>query len=258
MASSRRTPALFLFLFLTAASCSWAEEKDLPVSELLWRANKDVVRRPGGPLLIDDVALGENERNADGCTSRDCMWAKSSDGKVYVPYVVASHYSSRERSIIERGLASFHEASCIRFIPRTNQRDFLSIMSDDGCYSYVGRQGHSQTLSLDRQGCLYHSTVQHELLHALGFHHEQCRSDRDAHIRVLLCNSSLAYAFDKMDTLNLNTPYDYNSVMQYHRYAFSGNGEPTMVPIPNANIQFGEATQMSRNDITRLNTLYRC
>lgn len=29
----------------------------------------------------------------------------------------------------------------------------------------------------------------------------------------------LAYAFDKMDTLNLNTPYDYNSVMQYHRSA---------------------------------------
>lgn len=53
------------------------------------------------------------------------------------------------------------------------------------CYSYVGRRGYSQTLSLDRQGCLYHSTVQHELLHALGFHHEQCRSDRDGHIRVL-------------------------------------------------------------------------
>lgn len=28
----------------------------------------------------------------------------------------------------------------------------------------------------------------------------------------------LAYAFDKLDTLNLNTPYDYNSVMQYHRF----------------------------------------
>ncbi|TNN00247.1 high choriolytic enzyme 1-like [Takifugu flavidus] len=247
-------------LFLLTAS-SWAEEKDLPVSELLWRANKDVVRRPDEPLVIDDIAYsGEGERNADACTSRGCMWAKSSDGKVYVPYVIASHYSSRERSIIERGLLSFHDVSCIRFTPWRNQRDFLSIVSDSGCYSYVGRQGYSQTLSLDRQGCLYHSTVQHELLHALGFHHEQCRSDRDNHIRVLWENiqPGLAYAFDKMNTLNLNTPYDYNSVMQYHRYAFSGNGKPTMAPIPNANIQFGEATQMSSNDITRLNTLYKC
>lgn len=52
------------------------------------------------------------------------------------------------------------------------------------CYSYVGRQGGGQTVSLSRQGCLYHSTVQHELLHALGFNHEQTRSDRDNHIKV--------------------------------------------------------------------------
>lgn len=43
-------------------------------------------------------------------------------------------------------------------------------------------------LSLARSGCLYHGTVQHELLHALGFNHEQTRSDRDNHIRVLLNN----------------------------------------------------------------------
>lgn len=53
---------------------------------------RPAVRRPDGPLVIDDIAYGENERNADGCTSRDCMWPKSSDGKVYVPYVIASHY----------------------------------------------------------------------------------------------------------------------------------------------------------------------
>ncbi|KAI4800735.1 hypothetical protein KUCAC02_007111 [Chaenocephalus aceratus] len=83
------------------------------------------------------------------------------------------------------------------------------------CYSYVGRRGYSQTVSLDQQGCLYHSTVQHELLHVLRFNHEQCRSDRDQHIRILWENiqSGWAYAFDKINTLNLNTPYDYNSVM---------------------------------------------
>uniref|UniRef100_A0A672YR09 Metalloendopeptidase n=1 Tax=Sphaeramia orbicularis TaxID=375764 RepID=A0A672YR09_9TELE len=216
------------------------------------------------PLVIDDIAYdNENDRNADPCTSRGCMWGKSSDGKVYVPYVIAGHYSSRERSIIERGLLSFHDVTCIRFVRRTNQRDYLSIQSDSGCYSYVGRRGYSQTLSLDRQGCLYHSTVQHELLHALGFNHEQCRSDRDQHIRVLWQNIQRGqhcweYAFDKINTLNQNTPYDYNSVMQYHKYAFSGNNRPTMEPIPNANVEFGTASQMSKNDIDRVNRLYKC
>ncbi|KAI3370978.1 hypothetical protein L3Q82_023632, partial [Scortum barcoo] len=192
---------------------------ELSVSELLWRANKDVVRTKDEPLVIDDIAYdNENERNADPCTSNGCMWGKSSDGKVYVPFVIAAHYSSRERSIIERGLLSFHDVTCIRFVQRTSERDYLSIQSDSGCYSYVGRRGYSQTVSLDRQGCLYHNTVQHELLHALGFNHEQCRSDRDQYIRVLWENiePGWAYAFDKINTLNQDTPYDYSSVMQYH------------------------------------------
>ncbi|KAF7647811.1 hypothetical protein LDENG_00166090 [Lucifuga dentata] len=130
----------------------------------------------------------------------------------------------------------------------------------NSCYSYVGRQGGGQTVSLSRQGCLYHSTVQHELLHALGFNHEQTRSDRDNHIRVHWNNiiDGMEYNFYKIDTLNQGTPYDYNSVMQYERYAFSKNNRPTMEPIPNSNVSFGQATQMSRNDIDRLNRLYKC
>ncbi|AWP07795.1 six-cysteine containing astacin protease 4' isoform 2 [Scophthalmus maximus] len=252
---------LGLLILLVASDCSRAEEKDLSVAELLWKANKDVVRTEEEPFVMDDIAYDSvSDRNADQCTSRGCLWSRSADGNVYVPYTIASHYSSRERSIIERGLQSFHDVSCIRFTQRTGQRDYLSIQSHNGCYSYVGRRGSAQSVSLDRQGCLYHNTVQHELLHALGFHHEQCRSDRDQHIRILWENiqSGWEYAFDKIDTLNLNTPYDYNSVMQYHRYAFSGNNKPTMVPIPNANVEFGTSTEMSKNDIARLNRLYKC
>ncbi len=43
-----------------------------------------------------------------------------------------------------------------------------------------------QTVSLDRAGCISLSIVQHELLHALGIHHEQNRSDRDSHVQILL------------------------------------------------------------------------
>ncbi|XP_053174890.1 hatching enzyme 1.2-like [Scomber japonicus] len=253
--------SLSFLILLVVSDCSWAEEKELSVSELLWKANKDVVRKEHEPLVIDDIAYdNENERNADPCTSYDCMWSKSADGRVYVPYVIANHYSSRELSIIERGLESFASSTCIRFVPRTSQRDYLSIQSDSGCYSYVGRRGYAQALSLDRQGCIYHNTVQHELLHALGFNHEQCRSDRDQYIRVLWENIERGweYAFDKINTLNQDTPYDYDSVMQYHKYAFSGNNRPTMQPIPDANVEFGTGAEMSKNDIARVNKLYKC
>ncbi|XP_051236061.1 hatching enzyme 1.2-like [Dicentrarchus labrax] len=260
-------------VILLLGSSSWAEEeiatieedtsRELSVSELLERANRDRTADFDEPDLIGgDIAIKpEASRNADPCTSRGCLWQKWSDGKVYIPYYIANHYSSREVSIITRGLESFSSVSCIRFRPYQNgDHEWLSIESRNGCYSYVGRQGGGQTVSLSRQGCLYHGTVQHELLHALGFNHEQTRSDRDNHIKVYWENiiDGMAYNFDKIKTLNQGTPYDYNSVMQYEKYAFSKNNRPTMMPIPNSNVSFGQATQMSQNDIDRLNRLYNC
>ncbi|XP_048112706.1 hatching enzyme 1.2-like [Alosa alosa] len=253
------------FWLFALISFTYAEEieENLSVSEILEKANSNVVRGANEPFVVDDIAyVSERERNADPCTSRPggCLWPKSTDGKVYVPYVIANHYTSRELAVIERGLQSFSSSTCIRFFPRTNQRDYLYIQSDNGCYSYVGRIYNAQVVSLSRQGCIYHNTVQHELLHALGFNHEQCRSDRDQYIKVLLQNvqSGLEYAFDKIATLNQDTPYDYNSVMQYHKYAFSKNNQPTMQPYPDPNVPFGTATEMSKNDIFRVNRLYQC
>ncbi|XP_028257340.1 low choriolytic enzyme-like isoform X1 [Parambassis ranga] len=253
---------------LLLVSSSWAEEEvttssEPSVGELLERANRDRIPDFDEPILIGgDIAIkSDADRNADPCTTKDCMWGKWSDGKVYIPYYIENHFSSREQAIIIRGLESFSAVSCIRFRPYQNgDQDWLSIESRNGCYSNVGRQGGGQTVSLSRQGCLYHSTVQHELLHALGFNHEQTRSDRDNHIKVMWDNiiDDMVYNFYKIDTLNQGTPYDYNSVMQYERYAFSKNNLPTMVPIPNSNVSFGQATQMSKNDIDRLNRLYKC
>ncbi|MCI4378936.1 hypothetical protein PGIGA_G00221990 [Pangasianodon gigas] len=245
--------------------CSIAVEDplaELSVGELIERANTNIHRSSDEPTLVEgDIAVSDdNARNADPCTSRGCMWPKSTDGKVYVPYVILNQYTSSELQVIQRGLNSFASFSCIRFIPRSNQRDYISIESRNGCYSYVGRLGNAQTVSLARSGCVYHNTVQHELLHALGFNHEQTRSDRDSYIRVAWENiqTGMESNFNKIATLNQGTPYDYNSVMQYHRTAFSKNGLPTMIPIPDPNVSFGQATQMSQNDITRLNRLYNC
>ncbi|KAL7866510.1 hypothetical protein AOLI_G00143240 [Acnodon oligacanthus] len=39
--------------------------------------------------------------------------------------------------------------------------------------------------ALQRPGCVHHHAVQHEMLHALGFHHEQVRSDHNNHVIIL-------------------------------------------------------------------------
>ena len=51
------------------------------------------VHDPDEPTIMDDIAIPSfPEKNADPCTSRGCMWPKYSDGKIYVPYVIANHY----------------------------------------------------------------------------------------------------------------------------------------------------------------------
>ncbi|KAJ8247526.1 hypothetical protein GJAV_G00247390 [Gymnothorax javanicus] len=236
------------------------DEEKIDVSTLLEKANKNVGQELDEPTVIGDIAVPVDLGNADPCTSRGCKWRKSSNGMVYVPYVISNQYSSRERSVIERGLQSFAFSTCIRFKQRSRERDFVHIQSRSGCYSYIGRRGGGQVVSLSRGGCVYHQIVQHELLHALGFNHEQTRSDRDQYVRILYQNiiRGQEYNFRKIRTNNLGTPYDYGSVMHYGRYAFSRNRQPTIVPIQNKNAQIGRAQQMSRNDILRVNRLYGC
>jgi hypothetical protein len=50
------------------------------------------------------------------------------------------------------------------------------------CVRVVGFKS-VQNLSLGK-GCVRHGIVQHEMLHALGFEHEQGRTDRDKYVKI--------------------------------------------------------------------------
>merc|ERR1740128_673413 len=106
----------------------------------------------------------------------------------------------------------------------------------------------------------------HELLHALGFYHEQSRPDRDDYIRILWNNiiPDLKYNFNKATNGNmLNAPYDTCSLMHYGPMALSANGKPTIIlkrnPVsPNTCPTIGNRNYLSNIDIRQLNTFYEC
>jgi len=152
-------------------------------------------------------------------------WPRSG-GKAIVPYSFASgQFTSTQQSTIINAMADLESKSgVVDFVPRTTQSNYIEYRSDqNGCWSQIGRRGGKQTLHLQRPGCVYKSVVQHELIHALGFYHEQSRSDRDAYVDILYDNviAGKSHNFDRADSsLTQSTNYDYASIMHYSPYAF--------------------------------------
>nr|BAJ23956.1 hatching enzyme [Sagamichthys abei] len=212
-------------------------------------------------FLVEGDLVVPRTRNAMRCWNNNCLWRKSSNGLVEVPYTLSSAFNYNHKMRTENAMKTFQRKTCIRFVPRSSQSDYISIENRDGCYSSLGRTGGKQVLSLNVYGCIYHGIIQHGLNHALGFNHEQTRSDRDQYVRINWDNiqSDMARNFHKENSNNLNTPYDYSSIMHYGRTAFAIHaGQDTITPIPNSSVQIGQRQDLSDIDILRINRLYGC
>ncbi|UJR07027.1 hypothetical protein I4U23_011315 [Adineta vaga] len=189
-----------------------------------------------------------------------------------VPYIISPGYASTEESFIiatmqkmER-LIAVNNYKCIQFRPKTaSDIYYITIVNGIGCSSYVGQNtgvNMVRTVTLQHPGCIDEGRIMHELLHALGFYHEQSRPDRDNYVSINYANiqSGTESNFDKYSNAVVdtqNTPYDYKSVMHYETDAFSKNGLPTIQTLV-ANISIGQRDNMSTIDIEEVRLFYNC
>lgn len=76
----------------------------------------------------------------------------------------------------------------------------------------------------------------HELMHAVGFFHQQSASERDEFVRIRWKNIKLGHEhnfkkYPAKDVTSYGIEYDYGSIMHYSAKAFSRNNESTIEPL---------------------------
>uniref|UniRef100_A0A336LA13 Metalloendopeptidase n=1 Tax=Culicoides sonorensis TaxID=179676 RepID=A0A336LA13_CULSO len=163
--------------------------------------------------------------------------------------------------------------TCVKFVEwNRNETDFLliwPIKHPKGCWSYIGKTGGPQIVSLQppdhkSQNCLgSEGRALHELMHAIGIFHEQSRHDRDRFVELKngflpCCSYKSNFEKQSLKNTSYSFEYDFNSIMHYGKYYFSKEkGKPTLTPkIPNYHI--GQRKQLSVTDCLKINDLYGC
>uniref|UniRef100_A0A8D0FIP1 Meprin A subunit n=1 Tax=Strix occidentalis caurina TaxID=311401 RepID=A0A8D0FIP1_STROC len=214
-----------------------------------------LISETGRKLFEGDIIL-PLERNA--LRNSSYRW------KFPIPYILADSLDLNAKGVILQAFDMFRLKSCVDFKPYEGERTYLKFEKLDGCWSYVGDLQSGQTVSIGER-CDYKAIVEHELLHALGFYHEQSRTDRDDYVQIWWDEiiEGFAYAFDKHNDSfldDLNTPYDYESVLHYGPYSFNINSNVPSITtkIPEFNEIIGQRLDFSRIDLLRLNRMYNC
>ncbi|XP_047123214.1 hatching enzyme 1.2 isoform X2 [Hydra vulgaris] len=165
------------------------------------------------------------------------------------------------------------------WVPHTKELDYVYFTSvpNKGCFSSVGRVGGQQQLNIGI-GCNYTGIILHEMLHAMGFLHEQNRCDRDIAVEIILPNiqKGLASEFVKdYSRRQFSSTYDIFSIMQYQlwsfgKYPFQNQSDytesrktirikPTFITLTkDQEFSIGNEDDLSDTDKNELNIMYGC
>jgi hypothetical protein len=217
----------------------------------------DILLGPANELPQAQPGSSKNKtRSAVGVTGQSYRWANAT-----IPYVIASTVPNQTR--ITSAIQHWNTvmAGVVRMVPRTDEAAYVQFVrpsSAGTCTSYIGKVFYSGGQPIQAGDYCSTGNLIHEIGHAFGLWHEHTREDRDRYVTVNLENVQAGQGHNF--TQNISTGddigvYDYASIMHYNNTAFSANGLPTIVTVPNG-VPIGQRNGLSTGDIAAIKVLY--
>ncbi|XP_068430332.1 astacin-like metalloendopeptidase [Clinocottus analis] len=249
-------PALLLLEASRLGACSPLRAAESPQDEVMEVMDEpkyhDFDPETVEELLSQDHAVMEgdllqlSDRNAVGVA-----WPTH-----VIPYMIDPNLAARRGDVLA-ALAMLSKHTCLTFPKRTDEADYLHFQTSEGCASFVGFVGGGQSLFIGPT-CVMGNIV-HEILHAVGFHHEHTRTDRGPYIKVLTENilPGKERNFEQIAGTTFDLSYDISSILHYGSNFFSANGQPTIVASVAA-ADMGQRVRLTATDMRRVALLYHC
>jgi len=223
-------------------------------------------------LFEGDIVLDPEQRAA---IERGTNVMAATAGKIWpttIPFVMSSDLRPDVVKGIYKAFEHYKNHTCLRFRKRTRERQYLFFhgtkgSSASGCSSHIGPNGGERKVSLGGGGCNKWGVIVHELMHALGFWHEQSRPDRGSYVKIIYDNIPQAARvnfkkYDRGEIDSLGVPYDFQSIMHYSEYAWTGGSKYRSIETLDKSKQHylngDRSSGFSKLDIKQINLLYKC
>lgn len=158
------------------------------------------------------VILGSNSVFAATSSRNIIPWPNST-----MPFVIEDNVPSDVKKIILKAVDRINNLNIVKLVKVSDDYDgsmsVFTFKKSDICSSGYGWQDGPNNLIKISKACTY-GNILHEIMHALGFLHEQLNptSDSTIHANRMILGPLDQYVFDKAHTITL---YDYKSIMHY-------------------------------------------